>query len=115
MELDQLRASLRQRLDRLLEGSGLKLEILPLFDGIPAMQTPANSAIVRAAERLTGHSAEAVAFATEGPYLNQLEMETLILGPGSIDQAHQPDEYLALDQIPRGVALIRSLVEEFCL
>ena len=43
-----------------------------------------------------------VAFSTEGPFLQALGMETVIFGPGSIDQAHQPDEYLALDRIAAG-------------
>ena len=44
--------------------------------------------------KLTGHSAKAVAFATEAPFLQQLGMDTIVMGPGSIDQAHQPDEFM---------------------
>ncbi len=115
MDIQQLRAELTGRLGMLMADSGLKLEYIPLFDGIPAMDTPASSAIVQATENMTGYTAEAVAFGTEGPYLNQLGMQTVILGPGYIDQAHQPDEYLSLDQINPGVALIRQLIERFCL
>jgi len=61
------------------------------------------------------HQAGAVAFATEAPYFNALGMDTVILGPGSIDQAHQPDEFLALDQIEPAVRLITGLVKRFCL
>jgi acetylornithine deacetylase len=42
-------------------------------------------------------------------------MQTLIMGPGSIDQAHQPDEYLSLDQVEPARRIIRALVEQFCL
>jgi acetylornithine deacetylase len=79
------------------------------------METPEIAAIVQAGERLTGHAAEAVAFGTEGPYLNALGMQTIVLGPGDIDQAHQPDEYLALDRIAPTVAILRGLIREFCL
>jgi len=71
--------------------------------------------IVQAAERLTGHSAEAVAFGTEGPYFNELGMQTLILGPGDIEQAHQPDEYLRMDRIAPTVDLLEKMIGEFCL
>jgi acetylornithine deacetylase len=71
------------------------------FDGTPAMETPADAPMVQAAESLTGHPAEAVAFGTEGPYLRELDMDVVVLGPGDIEQAHQPDEYLALDRIRR--------------
>ncbi len=115
MDINQLRDELTKRLATVMAGSHLKLEHIPLFDGIPAMVTPATSAIVQATEQMTGYAAEAVAFGTEGPYLNQLGMETVILGPGNIDQAHQPDEYLGLDQIEPGVRLIQRLIERFCL
>lgn len=115
MDLDELRAELRRRLERLLAGSGLGFELEPLFRGVPPFETDAASAIVRAAERLTGHAAEAVAFGTEGPYLQQLGMDTIILGPGDIAQAHQPDEYLALDRIRPTVELLTHLIERFCI
>ena len=47
----------------------------------------------------TGHSGQSVAFGTEAPFLQQLNMDTVVLGPGSIDVAHQPDEYVRLDDI----------------
>jgi acetylornithine deacetylase len=79
------------------------------------METPAGSEIVKATEALTGHSAEAVAFGTEGPYLNGLGMETVILGPGGIDQAHQPDEFLGLERIPPYLEMLKGLIRRFCL
>ena len=115
MELDTLRQELEQRLRMVLRGSGLELGQFPLFAGIPAMETPATAEIVRAAESLTGHQAQAVAYATEGPLLNALGMETVILGPGSIEQAHQPDEFLSLGQVDPGTRIIRELVKRFCI
>jgi acetylornithine deacetylase len=115
MDLDELRGQIDQRIGARLADSGLQFERVSLFEGIPAMDTPADSPIVRAAESLTGHSAGAVAFGTEGPYLNEMGMQTLIMGPGSIDQAHQPDEYLALDQLKPAAEIIRQLVKRFCL
>ena len=115
MALDELREQLRERLSRLLADSPLRLEVEPLFPGLPAMETPAGAAIVQAAEALTGRAAEAAAFGTEGPFLQALGMDTLILGPGDIDQAHQPDEYLAMDRIAPMVDLIRQLIGRLCM
>ena len=115
MDLDALRHSLDERLAGLFASSDLRAERHSLIDGTPPLYTPVDSAIVRAAERLTGHPAEAVAFCTEGPYLNALGMDSIILGPGDIDQAHQPDEYLALERIEPTVALLRDLITRFCL
>ena len=79
------------------------------------METDAGSAIVTATERLTGHRAEAAAFGTEGPYLNSLGMDTVILGPGDINQAHQPDEYLGLERIDPTIVILQNLIREFCI
>jgi acetylornithine deacetylase len=115
MRLDELRGLLRERLTRTLADSELRLSVLSLFDGIEAMETPAASAIVKAVEELTDQPAGAVAFGTEAPYLNRLGMDTVVLGPGSIDQAHQPDEYLPLNSVEPTVRILRRLIERFCV
>ena len=115
MDLDALRTELGERLEQMLAGSGLGLEMIPLFEGIPPMETPAEAEVVIACEDLTGHPAEAVAFATEGPYFNALGMETVILGPGDVAQAHQPDEFVAVDRIGPGVEILKGLIRRFCL
>ncbi len=115
MDLEELRAEMRTRLTALLAGSELGLEVFPLFSGTPALETPANSFLVQAAEAFTGAAAEAVAFGTEGPYLQQLGAETIILGPGNIAEAHQPNEYLALDRLQPTVELLTSLIKRFCV
>lgn len=115
MDLEELRETLRQRIGRVLGEDGLALEMRSLFPGLPAMETPAEARIVRAAEALTGSQAEAVAFGTEGPYLRDLGMDVVILGPGDIAQAHQPDEYLAVDRLQPTVDMLRELIRRFCL
>ncbi|MFO1420858.1 MAG: acetylornithine deacetylase [Candidatus Competibacteraceae bacterium] len=115
MKLAELRGALHRRLERLLADSGLKLDFLPLFPGVEALETPAAAAIVRAAEELTGAPAGVAGFGTEGPYLNALGMETVILGPGSVDCAHQPDEFLPLAAIQPTLDLLRGLIEKFCV
>lgn len=115
MMLADLREALHQRLSDLLVESGLLLSFRPLFAGIEALETPAAAAIVRATEELTGAPAGVVGFGTEGPYLNALGMETVIIGPGSIRCAHQPDEFLPLATIPPTLALLRGLINRFCV
>ena len=114
-ELRPKRLAMEPLEERRLLSSGLKWELEPVFEGIPAMETPRDAAIIQAMEKLTGVEAGAVAFGTEGPYLNELGLQTVICGPGNIDQAHQPDEYLPLEHIHPGINLIQSLVKQFCL
>lgn len=115
MDLAALRAELLHRAAAALDGTAFRVECTALFGGVPALATAPDAALVRAAEQLTGHAAEAVAFATEGPYLAALGVETVVLGPGDIAQAHQPDEFLMLDRIEPIQRLVRDLVRRFCI
>jgi acetylornithine deacetylase len=114
MDLDELRSQLHHCVTGVLADTGIRVEFESLFDGIPAMETAATAEITRLTERLTGHAAEAVAFATEAPYLQELGMQTIVLGPGDIAQAHQPDEYLAMDRLQPTTRLLQSLVKSVC-
>ncbi|RMG58075.1 MAG: acetylornithine deacetylase [Gammaproteobacteria bacterium] len=115
MSADEARTLLRARLVPIAERRGLKLDFKPLFHGIDALQTASESWIVQTCERLTGERAGSVAFGTEGPYLQALGTETVILGPGDIEQAHQPDEFLALERIPPMLEILRALIRRHCL
>ncbi|WP_034994620.1 acetylornithine deacetylase [Beijerinckia mobilis] len=53
-----------------------------------------------------------VPFATEAGQFQRAEVPTIVCGPGSIDQAHQPDEYIALSQLEEGIAFMRRLAAE---
>ena len=80
-----------------------------------SLMTPGTSDLVKAAERLTGHAAEAVAFATEGPFLQKLGMQTVILGPGDIDVAHQPNEWLPIANIEPTFQMLEHFIQRFCI
>ncbi|MEJ2439292.1 MAG: acetylornithine deacetylase [Gammaproteobacteria bacterium] len=114
MVQDELRQELDQRLAACFADSGLQVSRLPLITGTEAMHTDSQADIVQQAETLTGYQAEAVAYCTEGPYLNQLGMQTIILGPGHIEQAHQPDEFLPMEQIQPTIDLITQMIQRYC-
>ncbi|WP_460275355.1 acetylornithine deacetylase [Celeribacter sp. ULVN23_4] len=62
--------------------------------------------------RLTGaNRADVVPFGTEAGLFQQIGMQAVICGPGSIDQAHKPDEYIALDQLKQSLAMLDRLGE----
>ena len=115
MELEELRSTLRQRVERTLVDLSLEVDVTPLFPGLPALETPVGADIVRASEALTGSEAQAVAFGTEGPFLRDLGMDVVVMGPGDIAQAHQPDEFLSNDRLQPTVDNLRSLIRRFCV
>jgi len=115
MNNEDLRDQLAKRLKPLAGRLGVNISLRSLMEGIPPFEQHSDSELVRLAEKLTGHSAKSVAFATEGPFLQQLGMETIVMGPGSIDQAHQPDEFMPLSQVQPAINLIKQLIMHYCL
>ena len=114
MELEDVRAGLRRAAMQAIDGTGLTIEFASIIPGIPALHTDSGTEIVKIAERLAGEPAGAVAFGTEGPYFNAMGMDTVVLGAGDIDQAHQADEYLALERVKPMQDFLRKLITHFC-
>jgi len=118
LSMDRARRLVRERAADALGDHGdpgLSLSFEAVFDGVDAFATDAGSDLVRTVERLTGHSAGVVGFGTEAPFFTAMGMETLVCGPGSIDVAHQPNEYLPLEAIAPTIDLLRALIAETCV
>lgn len=66
------------------------------------------------ARKLAGDNgpARVVPYAAEAGQFQGAGFSTVICGPGSIDQAHQPDEYVEVSQMQRGAAFMRRLIED---
>lgn len=115
MSLEELRHELDACVRSALRDQPWQVELKPLFPGVAPMETAADAPIIRAAERLTGMSAEAAAFGTEGPFLQQIGADVVVLGPGDIAQAHQPDEFIRMDRLTPTVTMLQDMIKQFCL
>ena len=115
MDVSSLRGSLNQRVADILADSGLTYEIRSLTEAVPPMFTAATSPIVTVSERLSHKKAGSVAFATEGPFLDLMGIETIVMGAGDIDQAHQPDEFVAMDRLEPMIDILKNMIFEFCM
>ena len=75
---------------------------------------PQDSEIVDLVAGLTGdRQCIKVGFGSEGGlFSQQLKIPTVVCGPGSIDQAHKPDEYLTTDQLSRCDCMMDALLEQ---
>lgn len=71
--------------------------------------------ILELAKSLTGFDPVSANYATEAPFINQLGCDTIVLGAGSIEQAHQPDEFIDLHYIEPTVTLLRNFIRTVCL
>ncbi len=80
---------------------------------VPPFQPELDGAAEAFARRMTGDNGppRVVAYAAEAGQFQQAGFSTVICGPGSIDQAHQPDEYVDVSQMQRGALFMRRLIE----
>ncbi len=77
---------------------------------IPSFLTTAEDPVTRLAQRLAGEAGTTlVAFGTEAGLFKQAGIPTVVCGPGSITQAHQPDEYVTLAQLARCEQFLQGL------
>jgi acetylornithine deacetylase len=77
---------------------------------IPSFLGSAADSVTRLAQRLSGEQRTTlVAFGTEAGIFKRAGIPTVVCGPGSITQAHQPDEYVSLEQLARCEAFMRAL------
>lgn len=114
MDNDEVAADIVARLRPILEARDLEMTCAPSHPPVPPFESRGNE-LAEVIQKLTGAPLQPVAFATEAPFLTELGMETIVLGPGSIDQAHQPNEFVSLEQIDPAIAIIRTLIEQYCL
>jgi acetylornithine deacetylase len=91
-----------------------RLTINELDPSSPSFEQTVESDLVLTAEKLSGHSCCAVNYATEAPFIQQLGCQTIVMGPGSIDQAHQPNEYLAHSEITKTELLLTKIIHHYC-
>ncbi|MEO0443088.1 MAG: acetylornithine deacetylase [Pseudomonadota bacterium] len=115
MSLDNLREDIDRRLARLAKENAITIERESAFPGVDAFEQSHHSPLIKAVEALTGQTSDSVAFATEAPFLQKMGMDVVVMGPGSIDSAHQPNECIDLNDIELAVTTLQGLIRQFCL
>ncbi|MBX7531944.1 acetylornithine deacetylase [Qipengyuania sp. 1XM1-15A] len=80
----------------------------------PAMTHEGSDDAVAFVRKLTGENTapSQVAYGAEGGQFQRAGFPTLICGPGSIEQAHQPDEWIAISQFEEGARFMERLARE---
>ncbi|RJE79916.1 acetylornithine deacetylase [Paracoccus sp. JM45] len=97
-ELRDYAAELEPAMQAVAPEAGIDIDLYAQF---PGLDTAPDAPIVTLAKRMTGKNGHSkVAFGTEGGRFDQmLDVPTIICGPGSIGQAHKPDEYIDQSQL----------------
>ena len=115
LEYQDVERALNARLVEIAALHDIDIEMRRLVEPVPAFEQAADSELVIACEHASGQISDAVNFATEAPFLKSLGLETIVMGPGSIDVAHQPNEYMPMEQIRPAIDTLRELIRRYCL
>ena len=77
---------------------------------VPPLVPRPDSPAAQLVRHLTGaNDSIGLAFATEAGQFQEIGIDAVVCGPGSIEQAHQPDEFIALEQVEACLAFLRRL------
>ena len=88
---------------------------IALMSQIPAMDNSPETAVVALVQGLSGQNETGkVSYGTEGSQFQAAGIPTVICGPGSIEQAHKPNEFVSLEQIGQSEMFLRGLLDKMC-
>jgi acetylornithine deacetylase/succinyl-diaminopimelate desuccinylase family protein len=91
-----------------------KAEILEVTASKP-LDVPENSEIVRLLAKMLKKQPSGAPYYTEAVNYTAAGIPTVICGPGNIDQAHTPDEYITLKQLDLGLKTFKETIRQVCL
>jgi acetylornithine deacetylase len=81
--------------------------------GVPGLRPEIDGKAEALVRRLTGdNSTNVVSYGTEAGHFQTEAISTVICGPGSIDQAHQADEFISINQFRQGATFMRDLIAD---
>ncbi|EOX4262119.1 acetylornithine deacetylase [Vibrio cholerae] len=113
ISLDGLDNLMRDALSEVQQKWPGRIELIPLHDPIPGYECAHDHPFIHGISEICEQEAQTVNYCTEAPFLQQI-CPTLVLGPGSIDQAHQPDEFLAFEFIDPTVRVLSRAMQKYC-
>lgn len=91
------------------EASGIMFDE---YNTTAGLDTAENDEAAVLARQLSGNNDTAkVSFTTEAGLFHDAGIPTVVCGPGSIQQAHRPDEFITLEQLGQGEAFLRRLLD----
>ncbi|SDA98619.1 acetylornithine deacetylase [Sinorhizobium sp. NFACC03] len=106
----ELLAPMREAAEALSE-RGFEVEWQEL-SSYPALSLGPDAPLARLLEELTGlESLPAVSYGTEAGLFQRAGIDAIICGPGEIDRAHKPDEFILVDELLACQAMIERLGE----
>jgi acetylornithine deacetylase len=87
-----------------------------LHPPVPALDTKETDPIVALTKKISGNNTwRTVAYAAEAGQFHEAGYQSIICGPGSIEQAHRANEFTTQKQLDNCVKMLQKLVIEFSI
>ena len=106
---------IREIINKIPKQENLEIQLTALYDHIEPFKTEPDNEYVKYLEELTGHRAISVNYCTEASFLKNLNCPLAICGIGSIDNAHQPNEYLPKNDLENYHRILAELIKKICM
>jgi len=106
---------LRAAAARIVEEAGKGEIEIQVTNTYPGLNTPADAPLVQTALQAAETQTGKAGFGSEGGLFEEtLGLPTIVCGPGSIDRAHKPDEYVTIDELAACDAFLDNMIETLC-
>ena len=90
--------------------SDIKIKNKIIFS-VPGLKEKNQTSIINFMKKLNIYGNHHVPFGTEAGIIQKLGLSTIIFGPGSITQAHKPNEYITIDQFEKFNKLLKKILK----
>jgi len=107
-----VRAEIEPAMHKVSRGTGVDFDLMSELPGLSASEGDAVVALAKAASG--GNTVGKVSFGTEAGLFQRAGIPTVVCGPGFIEQAHKPNEFIAIAQVQACEAFLRRLMDQVC-
>ncbi len=113
MELEAMVERVRETIARTIPDREFELVVV---NESPPMLLPEDNELYQTVCGEVGQTQTAsVYFATDAGWLSRADFDCVILGPGNMDTAHKPNEWIPAGDLPRGSAMLERIVRHYCV
>ena len=107
---DYIKNTLEPEMKSIRQNTSIEIS---LKANVPGFKASDDDPMVQLVKQITGQNAsEVVAYGAESGHFQEAGFSVVMCGPGSIDQAHQPNEFIELSQVEAGKAFLQNIINK---
>jgi acetylornithine deacetylase len=112
-DIDALVERIRHAATSTVDPAALVVEVI---SNSPPMLLDEATTVYKELSAITGQSGtHSVNFATDAGWFQTRDFDCVLFGPGSIEVAHRPNEFMPKDEFEKGAVLLDQIIQRFCM